>query len=389
MLMNCDRFRDCRPCAVIALLVGAAGVSLLAAERAAPISASRSKQVDAWPMFRGDAASTGVARTTLPEKPAVVWQKTFKDDGFEATAAIVDGVIYVGTFNGTLYALRLSDGEEQWKFRTELGFKAAPAVRDGVVYVGDIDGKFFALDAASGEEKWSVTSGAEINAGANFHRDRVLFTSQDGGLYCLAPADGKLVWKYTIDNMIQCSPTVVEDRCFLAGCDGKFHIVDLVKGEAVAQVDIGDPTLSTPAASGDVVYFGTQGGRFLAIDWRKEKIVWKYDPKRKQPLLSSAAVADGLVIFGGKDRSVHALNTDDHQLAWSLRTHAPVDSSPVVVGERVFIGGGDGRVYGLSLKGEKVWDYEAGGKFSASPAVADGKLIIGNDAGTLFCFGEK
>jgi outer membrane protein assembly factor BamB len=190
--------------------------------------------------------------------------------------------------------------------------------------------------------------------------------------------------------MIQCSPTVVENRGFLAGCDGKLHIVDLDKGEAVATIDIGDPTLSTPTALGDFVYFGTQGGRFLAVDWRQAKVVWEYNPQRKQPLLSSAAVAGGLAVFGGKDRAVHALKLKNGDEAWSFPTHSAIDSSPVIVGNHVFIGGGDGRVYSLDLKtGEKVWDYEAGGHFPASPAAAEGRLIIGNDAGDLYCFGAK
>ncbi|HEV3341994.1 MAG TPA: PQQ-binding-like beta-propeller repeat protein [Pirellulales bacterium] len=357
-------------------------------ERTSP-TARPTEQSDTWPVFRGDAASTGVAHTKLPDKPVVLWKKTYKNGGFEGTAAIVGGMVYVGSFDGNLYALDLADGGEKWKFHTELGFKAAPAVRDGTIYIGDVDGKFYAIDARHGTEIWSTTSGAEINAGANFYRDKILFTSQDGGFYCLSP-DGKLVWKYTIDNMIQCSPTVVENRGFLAGCDGKLHIVDLDKGEAVATVDISDPTLSTPAAEGDLVYFGTQGGRFLAVDWRQAKIVWTYDPKRNQPLLSSAAVAGGLAVFGGKDRSVHAVQLKEGDEAWSFRTHSAVDSSPVVVGNRAYIGGGDGRLYALDLaSGKKVWEYEAGGRFSASAAVAQGRLVIGNDAGDLYCFGAK
>ena len=373
----------------LALFGCSTAVIASAAERATSTPSS-AKQADAWAVFRGDASSTGVAQTTLPDKPVVVWKKNFKDGGFEATAAIADGMVYVGSFDGNLYALALADGEEKWHFHTDLGFKAAPAVRDGMIYIGDVDGKFYAIDAKTGKEKWSVTSGAEINAGANFYRDKVLFTSQDGGFYCLMPGDGKLVWKYTIDNMIQCSPTVVENRGFLAGCDGKLHIVDLDMGDAAATVDIHDPTLSTPAAVGDEVYFGTQGGHFLAVDWRQAKTTWTFDPKGAQPLLSSAAAADGLAVFGGKDRAVHALDLKDGDEKWTFKTRAVIDASPVVVGGRVFIGGGDGRIYALDLKtGKKDWEYEAGGRFPASPAVAQHRLVIGNDAGDLYCFGAK
>jgi outer membrane protein assembly factor BamB len=62
----------------------------------------------------------------------------------------------------------------------------------------------------------------------------------------------------------------------------------------------------------------------------------------------------------------------------------------VIVGERVFVGGGDGNIYGLSLHdGAEVWKYEAGGGFIGSPAVADGKLLIASQDGIVYCFGAK
>ena len=66
-----------------------------------------------------------------------------------------------------------------------------------------------------------------------------------------------------------------------------------------------------------------------------------------------------------------------------------VDSSPVVVGDRVFFGSQDGRIYGLDRKsGKEVWRYDAGGKVLASPAVADGKLVICSESGRVYCFGK-
>jgi outer membrane protein assembly factor BamB len=355
---------------------------------AAPAAAP--KRVDAWPIFRGDLVGSGTAATTLPEQPVVVWKRSFPQDSFETTAAIVDGVVYVASLDGKLYALSLASGETRWVFTNSCGFKAAPAVGNGAVYLGDLDGKFHAIDAADGHERWSVASGAEINAGACFYGEKVLFASQDGGLYCLAPTDGKLVWKYAIDEPIQSTPSVVGNRGLLAGCDGKLHVVDLENGAAVMTVDLEDPTLTTPAIAGDVAYWGTQGGRFLAVDWRQGTIVWKYDSPQHRPLLSSAALASGLAVFGGKDGEVRALQFGDGQPVWSFRTGGVVDSSPIAMGNRIFFGSGDGRVYAVDLKnGEQTWKYEAGGSFLASPAAAQGRLIIGNDAGDLYCFGSE
>ena len=67
-----------------------------------------------------------------------------------------------------------------------------------------------------------------------------------------------------------------------------------------------------------------------------------------------------------------------------------MDGSPVVVGNRVFVGSADGRLYGLNVPtGELFWQFEAGGAIVASPAVAGQRLVVGNDAGDLYCFGAK
>ena len=343
-----------------------------------------------WPLFRNNVQANGVATDTLVDQPQLLWKKTFKDAAFESTPAIAAGVIYIGGLDGPVRALKLDTGEQLWEFTTDLGFKAPASFHAGKIFIGDCDGAMFCLDAATGKKVWSVTTNAEINAGANFYRDRVLFGSQDGTLFCCQAADGKELWKYSIENQIQCTPTIVENRVFLAGCDGKFHVIDIDSGKAVVELPIHDPTNSTPAADGDMVYFGTQGASFLGVNWKKPEIVWTYTPRRKSPFQSSAAIKDGIVVTGGRDRQIHALDAQSGTLLWSFPTKTQVDGSPVIVGERMFVGIGDGRVVALRLKdGEKLWDYEAGGGFTGSPAVAAGCLVIANDDGTLYCFGAK
>jgi len=364
------------------------GLVARAAERVTTVTPEATS--DAWPIFRGNPTSDGVAASTLPDDPGLLWKRSFPGGAFPATVAIVDGTVYAGNYDGNLYALDLATGEEKWKYFSDLGYDAPPAVREGTVYIGDAHGVFHAIDAATGVARWKYTTKAEINAGANFHQDRVLFGSQDGTLYCFNADDGKLVWEYTIDDMIQCSPAVVEDYAFVAGCDGKLHVVDLNTGKAVRSISIEDPTGTTAAVVGDVAYFGTQGNVVLAVDWRQGEILWRFVPERRSPFYGSAAVKDGVVVLGGRDRAIHGLDATTGRQIWDVVVRRGVDSSPVIVGDRAYIGTGDGRLYGLELKsGDTVWEYEAGGTFTASPAVAGGRMVIGNDDGDLFCFGAK
>jgi outer membrane protein assembly factor BamB len=85
---------------------------------------------------------------------------------------------------------------------------------------------------------------------------------------------------------------------------------------------------------------------------------------------------------------VHAVDMKTGKPAWTFMTRARVDSSPVVVGGRVYVGSGDGKLYVLdAASGKPVQEFEAGGPISASPAVASGRLVIGSSDGKLFCLG--
>ncbi|MBN2293951.1 MAG: PQQ-like beta-propeller repeat protein, partial [Pirellulales bacterium] len=201
----------------------------------------------AWPLFRGDPAATGMARCDLPAEPELLWTFSTDDGGFEATAVIADSMVYVGSTDGRLYAVRLDNGKKSWDYPTELGFVTAPGVYDGRVYIGDDDGRFHCLDAKTGKLIWKHDAEAEINSAANFYRGNVLFGSQDSVLYCLDAKTGKLIWKFQSNDQIRCSPSIVGNRAFVAGCDGELHVVDLEKGTQTKAVPLDSPTGSTPA----------------------------------------------------------------------------------------------------------------------------------------------
>jgi len=355
--------------------------------------ATVSADANAWPIFRGDSQSRGVAATSLPENLELIWKHRVDKGAFEGTAAIVNGVVYIGDLDGHLFALDLETGDVLWKTKLcELGFGTSAAVRNDLIYVGDFDGVFFCVDGADGKLKWKFEAEAEINSSANFFEDKVLFGSQDASLYCLNAESGELAWKHTIQDQIRCMPSIVENRSFVAGCDARLHIIDLTKGEPIGEgVELDGPTGVTPAINGDHVYFGTESGTFFAINWRESEVTWKFrDDTTNLAFRSSAAVTDEFVVVGGRSKRVYGLRASNGEKVWEFVTKRNVDSSPVIAGDRVYVGAADGRLYCLKLKtGEKVWEYETGGRLYAAPAIAAGKLVIASDDGVIYCFGKK
>jgi outer membrane protein assembly factor BamB len=75
---------------------------------------------------------------------------------------------------------------------------------------------------------------------------------------------------------------------------------------------------------------------------------------------------------------------------WTFPTRRKVDASPVVCGDKVVVGSGDGILYVLRLgDGELLWSYEVGRSIFSSPAVVDGRILFGANDKRLYCFGPK
>jgi outer membrane protein assembly factor BamB len=344
-----------------------------------------------WPLFRGNPQSTGVASGDLPERLEVLWRYRVEKGAFEGTPAIVDDTVYLGDLDGRVFAINLADGKLRWQREFEdSGFVASPSVHDGRVFIGDYYGMFYCLDAATGKDLWTFETEAEINSSANFYKGGVLVGSQDASLYCLEASDGQLRWKLTVEDQIRCTPTIAGNRTFLAGCDGQLHVVDLDNGQEVAAVDIEGPTGNTPAVVGEMAYFGTEGGTFFGVNWKDAKIVWRHDAERSMAYRSSAAATDSLIIVGGRSKRVQAFDSKKGEITWEFAAKSRIDSSPVVVGNRIFVPTSGGRLLTLNLKdGKELWQHEAGGGFAGSPAVGRQRLVIANDEGVVYCFGKK
>lgn len=343
-----------------------------------------------WPHFRGSRLLTGVTAAALPEKLSVAW--TYEaGESIESSAAIVDGSVYVGSQAEELVALELATGKLRWKYKTKgpIG-ESSPAVAGGTVYIGDLSGIVHAVEAATGRGLWTFKTDSEIKASPIVIDGKVLIGSYDEHLYALNAATGALLWKVQAQGPVHSTAGVLDGVAYVSGCDGQLRGVRIRDGQQVLQFDAGAYTGASPALEHSgarrIAYFGTFENEVLAVDLAAQKSLWRYQhPDRKFPFYSSAALAEGMVVLGGRDKFVTALDARTGKALWTFATRARVDSSPAISGGRVYVGSGDGRLYVLDLKtGGKLSEFEAGAPLSASPAVAAGFLIIGSQDGVLY-----
>jgi quinohemoprotein ethanol dehydrogenase len=93
--------------------------------------------------------------------------KTGTARGMEATPIVVDGVMYTSGVAGRVYALDAATGHLLWQFEPPLKLKNARgsccdlvnrgvAVWKGTIYVGSFEGVLYALNAKDGTVRWQV-----------------------------------------------------------------------------------------------------------------------------------------------------------------------------------------------------------------------------------------
>jgi outer membrane protein assembly factor BamB len=344
---------------------------------------------ESWPVVRGNSAMTGVATAKLPDQLAERW--VFKcEDAIESAPAIVGNTVYVASIDKHLYAIELSSGKLQWKVKLEAPLKAAPAVREDRVYIGDVSGKLYCLSTKDGKTIWTYQTEVTITAGVNFYKDHIILGSQDLPLYSL-DANGKKRWEFQIDGGSNGTPAVVEDRIFASGCDSLMHVIDANTGKEVGNIDLGGQAAASTAVLGNQAFVGTMTNQVMAIDWKKFKKLWEFEPvRRSQPFYASTAATEKLIVAGSRDRKVYALDRTTGKEVWNFVTEGMVDASPVVVGNRVYVGvlSSGGEFYVLDLNtGRQIQLLHLEGAVTGSVGVGSESIVVGTEKGVVYCLG--
>lgn len=307
------------------------------------VLAAETGDLEAIPTEPVSGAGGAVPIFTTPTQPRVAWR--FRtDDEIRATPVSDGDLLFVGSYDGRLYALDMARGERVWQYATEGGVCGMPALSDHLVIFGSEDFAIHALDRRSGEEVWCYRTWKEVRSSPRVYDGRLFVGSDDGHCYALDPRKGQLLWKYRAFREVQ--------------------------------------TLAAYAAG--LVYFGALDEYLYALDAATGERKWSY--RANGSILSSPAIAQGHIYFGSLDFSVYCLEARLGWVAWSERTDKFVVSSPAIADDRVFIGSTDGHLYCLHRRtGQRLWRFDVGAQVNGTPACVDDRVYFGGTNGILYC----
>jgi len=132
------------------------------------------------------------------------------------TPAVVEDVLYIGTYNKDVIALDVSGSQpaEKWRATAENAVWGGPQVRDGVVYFSDLSGGLYAVDAATGAQKWRVVPGGVVRAAPAILGEALFVGDKDGRLFARRLSDGGEIWtrEITGKGQLYAAPVVLPEQ---------------------------------------------------------------------------------------------------------------------------------------------------------------------------------
>jgi len=340
--------------------------------------------------FHGNNARTGVYQSSGPKMlKGIKWQ--FKTQGaIVSSPAIANGIVYIGSSDGALYAVDQTSGQQKWKAQTRGPIASSPAVADGLVFFLSFDGGFYCLDANTGARKWRYATTFERRFEAKrlhgstpseqtvpdahdvflssplIFNGRIYFGSSDGNIYALEEKSGILQWKFETKGIVHASPAVAGNTIYVGSWDSYLYALDAESGAEKWRFKTGeDPVIanqvgfqSSPAVLDGVVYVGCRDAHLYAVDAQTGQKKWDY-PTAKSWVNVTPAVSDGLVFFAtGDTRRFQAVEAKTGRLKFTVPVLTVIFSSPAIADGLAYFGNLNGSLYAVNIKtGEVAWEF--------------------------------
>ena len=297
-----------------------------------------------------------------------LWDYNVGDIDALAEPVMTNDRVLQGTTEGYLYALYLSGPPAQriaWKFQADGAIHTAVARHDGRIYFGSNGGTVYALGEADGSMVWSKTVGrVEPRTRKQFtvplvHDGRIYVGSADRGVYCMNASNGNILWQAEMTDWVRAMPAITAEGLLVAAVDGSLTCLGKEDGSLKWRKQISThPIYADLVVAGESVLVN-DSDLWLRRIGKGGEVLWK------RSLLQAFEDKDGRRIF-----------TD------LLSGGTYYQSKPTAVKGKVFFGMPSGFLVAADADtGKELWKFEMGGAISVAPAVADGRVFVGQQGG--------
>ncbi|MFZ0318311.1 MAG: PQQ-binding-like beta-propeller repeat protein [Candidatus Sulfotelmatobacter sp.] len=239
----------------------------------------------------------------------------------DSSPAVANGVVYVGSGDGNIYALNANTGAKLWNYTTGGPVDSSPAVANGVVYVGSADSNIYALNATTGTKLWSYATADDIYLSSPAVANGVVYIgSQDYNVYAVDTATGTRLWSYATGGNVDSSPAVANGVVYIGSYDGNIYALNATTGAKLwSYTTAGTIFPSSPAVTNGVVYIGSNDDNLYSFSISSSSLAVAPNVGCK----SSWGSCSGNIVFanGAETTSLTAIVTPPQQAEITLSTN--------------------------------------------------------------------
>ena len=288
--------------------------------------------------------------------------------------------------NGSIvYAVRLKDGQELWRFpekpSTKLIFYSNPVFTvDGQLLIGSSGSEhtLFLVDPETGKDTWSFSDAADHWVASPLVVDNMIYApNADGYLYVfdlLKDGTDKFIAKVELGGKLWAQPVSDGKYVYVPSLDHHLHAVDMKTNELKWVADLGGALTGAPALSNGKLYIGSFGETMQAINTADGSIAWS--TPTESWIWGGPALDNGILYFGDLAGHFYALNAaDGTPAADSTKPDDAIIPTPLLLNGQVIFVTESGNVYSLVPGGTPQSMEKVDGKIY-TPAVVSGDLIL-------------
>jgi eukaryotic-like serine/threonine-protein kinase len=299
------------------------------------------------------------------------------EDEIRSSPVVFKDLVFVGSYDTNIWALKLATGEFVWKYATEGGIASSPEVAPDadLILCGSEDNLFYAIDYKSGATMWTFKTQGRVRGSALVSDNNVFFGSDDGYLYALSNTTGQQRWVFDAGSEIRSRPCILGDRIIIGTDMGEVFGLEL-NGVRKWRFKAKRAVYSTPVIDLEgICYFGSFDNHLYALDAQSGYSMWRF--RTDGPVISSPAITGNFVVVGSTDGNLYSVNAQTGKEKWRFSTATPIVSSPIVHQNTVMFGDSNGVFYAIDAKeGVEKWRFQAGGGITSAAVVAGGNVVL-------------
>jgi len=412
----------------------------MAALAFAPVAAT-AQEAPTWSQFQGGPGHPGVL-VDGPQPPYRLRWTLPAPAGEALSGAVVAGDLAVSVGAEAVYGIDVASGTVEWQVARDGGPLSVPAIGAGpggriLVYLegpgsddagGAAEGSpspsegatsgspssvsttsaptgpveqgggstLVAISLADRGEVWRTPLGATSRSGVTIDGTNAFVGDQDGTVYALSLETGAISWSEEMDGRVDSAVAVSDGQVVaVARNTDTAQVVVAAFDEATGERSwpalaiLANSTAGTGAsAGGGSLFVGSADRRVRALDAEDGTERWATLVLSLFSPATSLAFDDQSVFAADIAGGLYRLDTVDGGRAWSYHLNEVVlRSSPVVSGNSVLLGLGDGRLVAIDVaSGHLVWESDASPGLVGTIALASDAVIAvkgGRDAGLI------